>query len=259
MNIVYLIPYYNAFDDLILTLNSLVEGVDVVIVDDGSNVPLINILDVSLYNFVIKIITAKHNLGIEGALNIGLQAIYSQYTHVARIDCGDLSAPTRIAAQRTCFENDPNIVLVGTWARFVDSQYQPLFISEMPIDHSDIQRQMFVNNMFVHPTVMMKLSVVKALGGYPVNRRAAEDYALFYNIISRGKCKNIPEPLIDYVVSPSSISSLKRTRQIISRIQVMFDHKRLHWRWCYGLLRSVFLLMMPRNVTTTVRKFIKVY
>lgn len=260
MNIVYLIPYYNAYKDLILTLNSLVEGTDVLIVDDGSETPLTSLLDTNQYNFPITIIEAEQNVGIDRALNIGLCAIYQKkYTHVARIDCGDLCAPTRISTQRAYFKSDPDLILVGSWARFVDSQYQPLFISQMPVEHLDIQRQMFVNNMFIHPSVMMKVNVLESVEGYPINRPAAEDYALFYKMLAHGSCKNIPEPLIDYVVSDNSISSKKRTRQILSRMQVMCDHKRINWRWYYGLLRSVLLLITPRSVTTTLRKFIKVY
>mgnify|MGYP000305815407 CR=1 FL=1 len=259
MKIAYLIPYYNAYDDLILTLASLTEGIDVVIVDDGSVTPLMDIFDVSAYAYPIHIITAPRNLGIEGALNLGLNAMYGQYTHVARIDCGDLSAPDRIKIQSAYVNQHPDVIMVGAWARFVDSDYQPLFISEMPTTYADIQQQMMINNMFVHPSVMMKLSAVEALGGYPTHRPAAEDYALFYDLLETGPCVNLAEPLIDYVVSQTSISSNKRTRQIISRMQVMWDHKRWHWRWGYGLCRSVMLLIVPRGVTTMLRKFIKVY
>lgn len=260
MNIVYLMPYYNAYDDLILTLDSLVEGVDVLIVDDGSQVPLSSLIDISQYEFSINIIRLNQNQGIETALNMGLSVIYQeQYTHVARIDCGDICAPNRIAIQKACFDKDSELVLVGSWARFVNGEYKFLFISEMPVSHQQIERQMFVNNMFIHPSVMMKVAVLMRIGGYPINRPAAEDYALFYNMLAHGRCQNIPKPLIDYVVSDKSISSQKRTRQIISRICVMWEHKQLHWRWVYGIVRSVFLLLTPRRVTTSLRKFIKVY
>ena len=259
MKIVYLIPYYNAYDDLLITLNSLLEGIDVLIVDDGSDVPLKEQLDVHVYDFNLEVLTAPRNLGIEGALNLGLQAIFPHYTHVARIDCGDVCNPQRIATQKQYFLNSPETILVGAWARFVDAEYQPLFISEMPTSYGEIKRQMFVNNMFIHPSVMMDLRAVEALGGYPLDRPAAEDYALFYKMLTKGKCINVAEPLIDYVVAQNSISSQKRTRQILSRIRVMWDHKHLHWRWVYGLLRSVCLLLIPRGATTVLRKFIKVY
>ena len=259
MNIVYLIPYYNAYDDLLITLDSLLEEIDVLIVDDGSHIPLTARLDIHAYNFTIEVITAPHNMGIEGALNLGLQAIYPHYTHVARIDCGDVCSPKRIATQKQYFMTSPETILVGSWARFVDDEYRPLFISEMPTDYEEIQRQMFVNNMFIHPSVMMDLQVVEELGGYPLDRKAAEDYALFYKMLPMGTCINIAQPLIDYVVAQNSISSQKRTRQILSRIRVMLDHNCLHWRWVYGLGRSICLLMIPRGVTTILRKFIKVY
>jgi len=259
MTLTYLIPYYNAYDDLCLSLASLNEYTDVTIVDDGSDVPLLTLLNRDAYPFTIHVITAPHNLGIDGALNLGLAAIYNKYELVARLDCGDISAPHRIQSQLTYFKSDPAYVLVGSWARFVDSDYRYLFTREVPCSNEAINRDMFINNMFIHPSVMMKLSVVQKVGGYPTNRKAAEDYALFYKLQSYGKCANIPEALIDYVVSPNSISSQQRTRQILSRIRVMLDQWTWHWRCQYGVLRAIGLLLVPRNITTWLRRHITLY
>jgi glycosyltransferase involved in cell wall biosynthesis len=259
MTLTYLIPYYNAYDELCLSLASLHENTDVTIVDDGSDIPLSTLLNKDAYPFHIHIITAPSNLGIEGALNLGLDAIYNKYQLVARLDCGDISASHRILSQLAYFARDPEYVLVGSWARFVDSHYTYLFTSKVPSNSKAIERNMFLNNMFIHPSVMMKLSMVQKIGGYPTDRKAAEDYALFYKLQSCGKCANIPEALIDYVLSPNSISSQQRTRQIVSRIRVMQDHWTWNWRCQYGILRAIALLLVPRNITMWLRKHIALY
>ncbi|GGF00334.1 glycosyltransferase [Pseudoalteromonas gelatinilytica] len=258
-NTCYLIPYYNALDELHVSLRSLVESIDVVIVDDGSDIPLHTVLDVSLYNFDITIITAPRNGGIERALNIGLEHAYGKYEYVARLDCGDLSLPNRIKKQLKFLSENSEYVLVGSWARFVDERYELLFINELPSENESIKKKMFLNNMFMHPSVLMRLSVVQEVDGYPENRKAAEDYALFFKLMKRGKVANLPEALIDYVVAEGSISSQKRTLQVLNRLKVIIDNKSLNFFCVYGVIRTLIILAIPRKATTYLRKLIKVY
>lgn len=255
----YLIPYYNAFEDLKLTLNSLTENVNVVVVDDGSTVPLTSILNTSEFTFSIKVITSPCNGGIERALNIGLDAICDSYDYIARLDCGDLSQPNRIDKQAQFLNENCDYVMVGSWARFVDEQYNELFISELPVNDAVIRKKMYLNNMFMHPSVLMRSSSLKEVGGYPENRKAAEDYALFFKLLKVGKVANLPEALIDYVVAENSISSQKRTLQVISRLKVILDNKKLNFYCLYGLVRSLLILAIPRKLTTYLRKIVKVY
>lgn len=259
MRVCYLIPYYNAFDDLKVSLSSLNEGIDVLIVDDGSDISLQSIFDISLYPFDITIITAPCNGGIERALNIGLEHIYEKYEYVARLDCGDLSAPDRIKKQVKFLSEHNEYVLVGSWARFVDEDYQQLFIGELPTEDAKIRNKMYLNNMFMHPSVLMRVSAVKKAGGYPENRKAAEDYALFFKLLNQGKVANIPETLIDYVVAEGSISSKKRMLQVFNRLKVIIDNKKVSVYFVYGIIRSLLILVIPRKVTTYLRKLFKVY
>lgn len=69
----------------------------------------------------LKIIRLAHNQGIEGALNTGLQWIRERgYEFVARLDCGDRNTPHRIARQVEFMDENPDVVLVGTRASYVD-------------------------------------------------------------------------------------------------------------------------------------------
>lgn len=49
----------------------------------------------------------------------------------------------------------------------------------MPLQDKNIRRYMYINNAFVHPSVMMRCSSVKAVGGYGYKYAACEDYDLF--------------------------------------------------------------------------------
>jgi glycosyltransferase involved in cell wall biosynthesis len=242
-----------------LTLDSLSEGIDAVIVDDGSDIKLCEVINKKNYNYDIHIITLKQNSGIEYALNTGLEYIYNTYNYIARIDCGDISYPGRVEKQIKVLESDPGLVLLGAWAEFVDTDYNTIFFGELPTEHAVIKNKMFLNNMFVHPSVMMRTKAVQMVGGYPTNRKAAEDYALFFKLLSIGKGENLSEPLIKYVVSDKSISSRNRATQIINRLKVIWDNRKINIYFLYGVFRSLLLLLTPRKTITYLRKFIKVY
>ena len=255
----YLIPYFNCFDDLILTLRSLEgDSADVVIVDDGSEVSLASQIDISQFNLKIHVLELEANQGIEGALNRGLQFIDQQgYRYIARIDCGDLSMPGRIAAQVAAMEADEEIVLCGGWADYVNEEYEFLFTNKVPTDDSSLRKQMFLNNMFIHPAVMIRADAIKQIGGYPTNRKAAEDYAVFFKLMQLGKVKNLPQSLIRYVVSSTSISSQKRNLQVKNRIRVIWDNRACSLHFAYGLMRSCLLLAFPRTVTMKLRSLLR--
>lgn len=254
----YLIPYFNAYNELIITLKSLSENIDVYIVDDGSSDKLENLLDVNLYDFKIKIITLLENVGIERALNAGLDELYGKYDYIARLDCGDLSSPGRIKKQLEVITSS-GAVLLGGAARYVDEEYNELFINTLPCDDTEIRKKMYLNNLFIHPSVIMNLEAIKNVGGYPLGFEAAEDYALFFKLLNYGEVANIADVVIEYVVSSQSISATKRKKQIKSRLKVVIDNFDFTPMCILGILRAVLTLMLPRSLTMTLRKYLKAY
>lgn len=259
MRVSYLIPSHNDFPALLATLRSLQEGVPVCVVDDGSRVPVAAQLEGEAFPFPLEVLRLEPGRGIAHALNHGLRHLYGRVDLLARLDAGDFSAPDRIAKQTAAFAADRELVLLGSWARFLSEAGETLFVSALPTEGPALRRGMYLNNMFVHPSVMMRLDAVEALGGYPTNREAAEDYALFFKLLERGRGANLPEPLVDYVVSDRSISSRKRRRQLLSRGRVLLDHWQPTVRCHYGLVRTALMFLMPRTLTTWLRRFIKVY
>ena len=255
----YLIPYYNAYEDLVVSLDSLSEGVDVVIVDDGSSSPLIDRLDKTKYSFNIFILTMTKNMGIEHALNYGIDYISGKYEYVARLDAGDKSYDSRIEKQLGCMGDD--VVLVGSWANFVDEQYNFIFTSKLPQSDSEIRKKLYLNNVFVHPSVMMNVDAVVAAGRYPTNTKCAEDYGLFFELSKRGRVMNLGIPLIDYVVSPNSLSSLKRKQQIRSRLKIVVRNYEAEYTFYFvrGVFRCFLSYVAPRQLTTFLRRFISAY
>lgn len=258
--IALLIPHYNDIEGLHRSLGSIsdIEPVDVVIVDDGSKVPP-EASDLKLrYPRLarIELLLFDRNLGIEHALNRGLQFILNEnkYDYVARLDCGDLCHPERFRIQREYLDQHSDVCLAGTWALFVDTEGRELFTLRLPVSPEEIEKQMFINNAFCHPSVMFRTSIIGSIGFYPTNYAFAEDYAYFFRFVRYGRCVNIPEPLVRYEVNPSGISFSKRKKQIRSRLLIIIDN----WEWgimpLWGLARNLALYFMPRTLVWRIKE-----
>lgn len=246
-----LIPHYNNPTGLNRTLASVGpdEPCDVVVVDDGSiRMPLEEAAarESLRANGDLKIIRLAHNQGIEGALNTGLQWIRERgYEFVARLDCGDRNTPHRIARQVEFMDENPDVVLVGTRASYVDLAGVERFVLPLPADHDEILRYLRTNSAFMHPSVMFRTSVLDRTGMYPTDAPRAEDYALFWEMAKVGRVANIPEPLIEYELDPDSLSLGGRREQLKSRLAIQRRNSDGSFAAWKGIVRTLGLLAMP--------------
>lgn len=258
--LIVLIPYYNVPKDLVSSITSIKESflVDILLVDDGSEekCDLRHIQEVYT-NGSVYLLTLEQNQGIEKALNAGLNWIISKnYEFIGRLDAGDLCLPDRFGKQLNFLENNKEVSLVGTWVNMVNEQQEVQFVLKHPTSHHDITNKMYFNSCFVHPSVVFRVSVLSVVGLYPENRKAAEDYAFFFKITKHFKVANMDEVLLNYVISPNSISSLKRKQQIKSRLKVILDHFYFGFYPIVGLLRNSLLLMTSRGFIVGVKKLL---
>ena len=259
-NVVLLIPHYNNPDGLKRSLASIhsQERIDVVIVDDGSKAE-INELDISSHfkaTGIIKYLYLEQNKGIEYALNTGLEYIVSlnQYEYIARMDSDDACIGKRFDIQKRFLEQNKNIMLVGSNVIAVNPEGNFLYNIIMP-EHSDtIRKKMYLNSMFMHPSVMFRIQIIEKIGYYPFNYKAAEDYAYFFKIVIQYETANIQDFLLKYEINPKGISISKRKQQVASRIKVIKDNFYFGFYPIYGLLRSLILYITPQNLITSLKR-----
>ncbi|MEM5433785.1 glycosyltransferase [Paraburkholderia diazotrophica] len=248
-----LIPYYNAGDALVEAIQSIDYDPirpDVIVVDDGSmKLRAKEALRSYAGPLTVKLLELPNNVGIENALNVGLSEHGREYQYIARLDCGDVCINSRIARQVQLLEANPNIHLVGSWVEFINLENVTQFELRHPSRFDIIQKRMFLNPTFTHPSVMFRSSVLDTVGLYPTEFKAAEDYAYFFNIIAKHEATNIEESLVRCLIDPHGISTQKRKRQIVSRIRIILANFHLDAWAVYGLVRSLILLMAPRELT----------
>lgn len=251
-----LIPYYEAGERLLASLDSIVDPgqrLDVLVVDDGSiRSPAIAAVSGRSWPFAVRIETLRDNVGIAEALNHGLQ--YARpYTYVARLDCGDICLPERFRLQLDEMDRHPELMLLGGAAEFATPEGRA-HIEYFPTTWSGVLRRLRVNSAFLHPSVVFRTMVIDRVGSYPVDRPAAEDYAWFWSIAKVGEARSLRDVVLRYSVDPDAISSLNRRRQIRSRIRIMRDNFEPTPGAVWGLVRSAVLYLSPRRAVVHVRR-----
>jgi glycosyltransferase involved in cell wall biosynthesis len=259
---IILIPNYNNSTDLLKTLKSISseEDIDVLIVDDGSATPpLLEELKKSYFaNGQVYLQVIGRNVGISKALNIGLEWIYkNKYEFIARLDGGDLCVNTRLTKQQNFLESNSKVGLVGAWVDYVSESGDKLFTLKHPVADLDIRRVIYRYNPFVHPVVMFRANIIRAINGYPNSYPALEDWACFIEMSKITKMANIPEVLLKYEVSSTSISSTKRFLQSKSKVKLLWHHYSFSLNKTIGLAKNLIILFFPRSALTYIKKWIK--
>jgi glycosyltransferase involved in cell wall biosynthesis len=253
------IPCFNNLEGLLLSIESINYDINkyrIFIVDDGSNIP-VTAAQLPFQNISIEIITQSKNEGITKALNTALGFIYENYAtkYIARLDCGDICSPQRFYKQIAFFETHPEIQLTGTWCYFKDNSSGKAYEYCTPTLHDKIQREMYFRNVFVHPTVMWRTAGIEKLT-YPENYPCAEDYGLFYDIMSKAKTSIINEFLVTCEVNNNGISISNRALQLKSRMKVVSFYGKNKFLAALGAAKLFILMIIPYRLIFTTKKII---
>lgn len=162
---------------------------------------------ISLRDPRVEVIYNECNLGLACSLNIGITLAKGKY--IARMDADDISLPERIEEQVNYFQND-SVDVVGT-GRYLINENGSIIGGYIPpiIDPGKIKKILPITSCIIHPTVMIKTDVLKAVGGYR-NFRQSQDYDLWLRLLSDGyKFSNINKPLLKYRIRDNGISIKK--------------------------------------------------
>jgi glycosyltransferase involved in cell wall biosynthesis len=254
-----LIAHYNNPEGLEASLLSIKETipVDILIVDDGSSLKYNEARLQKIYpRGTIFFDALPTNQGVGAAANRALEiAMKKQYRFLGRLDCGDINYPDKYKKQLTYLNANPDVKLLGTWARVLDEDGTFLHMLKHPRDYDEIKNKMHLNSTFLNPSVVFASEILGTVGNYPERyKRAAQDFAFFFNVIKHYKAENLPEVLMDYMVESHSISTTKRRLQVKNRIHILCDNFYFGAYPIYGLVRSCILYFVPRSLGTFIKK-----
>ena len=190
-------------------LNQTFTDFEFIIIDDGSTDGTLDIIR-GYTDPRIMLRIYRKNVGLYISLNSGLDISRGKY--VARMDADDISMPDRLAKQVAFLESNPEIGVCGTWYKVFGIFNIDCF--SLPTDYETIKANLFFGNSIGHPTVMMRKASLNNYGlRYNSTYLHAADYELWVECSLRFSVVNIPEVLLHYRVSPTSIGQVYNNSQ----------------------------------------------
>lgn len=191
---------------------------ELVIVDDGSTDQTPDVLrDWARRDPRIRIVTSPVNLGIPGALNLGLDATTAAF--IARLDSDDLLLPRRLAEQAAVLEREPGVVLVSCAYEIVDDRGNDLGTWHTDEPHEVVRYLLnFTNIVGGGGQVMFRRADVMAEGGYSRRYPSSEDYDLWIRLLRRGRIHTLP------------FAGMRKRHHSANSLSRYGDVKRENWR-----------------------------
>ena len=148
-----------------------------------------------------------------------------------------------------------DVGLLGSWCVFEDRTKLFRYQYKTPTGHSQIKRAMHFRNVFIHPTVVFKTSLLKKTGYYPNNFPHAEDYAFFFKLIKITRSHILDESLVLCEINNRGISLRNRREQLISRSRVVMQYGTNPLLRIIGSLRTYALRLLPKRLVLLLRKW----
>jgi glycosyltransferase involved in cell wall biosynthesis len=256
LDLCVLIPCYNDAAGLETALNTIffpTKGCLVVVVDDGSDIPLRRANRQSAAPVIV--LRLERNQGITKALNYGLQWIreHTRARYIARLDCGDACAPDRFLRQVQYLDEHPDVGLLGTWCRFSSPNGKHTYLYQTPLGHKAILKALNFRNVFIHPTIMFRITLLAQAGAYSDNYPHTEDYALVWKMAMQTRVAILPQVLVTCAIDPTGISIRNRKRQLLGRMKVVRDFSPNPLLRILGVLKLKFMMYVPYSLILKIK------
>jgi glycosyltransferase EpsE len=178
-------------------LNQTYTNFEFIICDDGSTDGTYELVkNITSHDDRVIIIKNEINKGLASTLNNCLKVAKGEY--IARMDADDISMPNRLERQIAFLDGNPKYDLVGSNAVLFGEKGDWGYRNTL--EYPDKSSFLF-GTPFLHPSIIIRNSVMKDLGGYRVNKETlrCEDYDLFMRLYATNrKGYNIQENLFKF-------------------------------------------------------------
>lgn len=187
---------------------------EIVIVKDG---PLNRDLDIVLSGFIekysivinIKVVAINENIGLGGALNIGILNCSNDY--IVRMDSDDICKIDRFEKLVNFIHLNPEYTIVGSSIEeFCNTPGDINKFRVLPKEGIELYKYSKFRNPINHPSIVFRKKEILNIGSYRADLRFFEDFAFAINVLnSKGLIYNISESLLHFRVG-ENFKSVKR-------------------------------------------------
>ncbi len=131
--------------------------------------------------------------GLARALNAGLKE--ASHDLVMRMDADDRCHADRLRLQRAWMESRPGAGGVASAYDVLDATGARAFTVRPPEDPREMRWRLVLGNIVAHGSVMLRRTVVRALGGYDESLARAQDYDLWLRLTRAHDLGSVPQIL----------------------------------------------------------------
>lgn len=210
-----LLPVFNSEKYLRDSIDSILAQTytdfELVIVDDGSTDATPEIIS-AVKDPRVRTLKNESNLGLQKSLNRAISTCSSEY--LARHDADDISHPDRLRLQADFLDRNPHIAVVGSAAEWINEDGKSCGMERYPTNEVDLRWGLLFAWGILHPTVMMRRSVIVNEGGYSEDPAVSvvEDLELWSRVMLRHGITNLGDCLLRYRLNSSSVTARHRER-----------------------------------------------
>jgi glycosyltransferase involved in cell wall biosynthesis len=254
-------PVYNGQRFLEQALDSIVaqtyRDFDFHVVDDGSTDDTPRILRrYAARDPRIILHTLERNQGFAAALNVGCRAARGDL--IARMDADDVSLPNRLERQITFLRRHSDVGVLGTCVQVIDEDGRLGAVWPCPAQPGLTAWTLMFTCIVVHPSVMLRRSLLERSGFYPLGYTPVEDYALWMRMAKMTRITNLPDVLVRYREVGSSLSRAANERVESESVRVVREtignvNADMSGSTEIGMLRALARHNYPRNAPDTAR------
>jgi glycosyltransferase involved in cell wall biosynthesis len=143
----------------------------------------------------VKVVRLPNNVGLGSALAFAQEHCSGDW--IMRMDSDDISVSNRIEVQLCYAREHPNVDLIGGWAEEFFEDTPETRIKNAPADEHDLVRKLRWRNIIVHPSVMLRASTMRRVGGFRGRFPYLEDWDLFVRMtLDKARLIVLPQVLV---------------------------------------------------------------
>ena len=160
----------------------------------------------------IKLVS-RENRGLTRTLNEAAELARGEF--IARMDADDVALPGRLAAQMEYMRAHPECGVVGGAVVCITAEGWEIDAWTPPGGHEAIDAGHIrgVPGGILHPTALLRRSVLKQAGGYRDEWELAEDLDLWLRMAEVARVGNVGEVVLRYRMHAASLSQARRREQ----------------------------------------------
>lgn len=249
---------------------SVPDGIEVVVVDDGSDDHTQSTLMRYHGDVRVKLLQQAVNRGPSHARNVGISASNSPF--IALLDADDVMEPDRLQEQLAMFGPDtlePGAVV--SWTREVDKNGRFFRVNQFELekDKKDQIRQVFLGEISaITPTFLVRRSVLDVVGTFDENLKYREDSDFLMRVIHAFGIQVVRKPLVTRMINPAGLSKSASERDFLRHRRRFFDKacrlypflvplRQKYWSKSYYILGRLLVNRSPYRALGYLRKSLK--